>query len=161
GEITQEATDELAMARDLAEEMARRDAELAEMNDPQGSGSSQGQEPGKDGQGDEPGKGDGDKPGKGQGKKPGRGQGRGGRGGAGGDNMTEAERIERLVEQAKTLEGWLKQVERGGDTKAADPVHEMLEKGALAEIVERTERLGELRVGGRRAELSKEARELA
>ncbi len=45
--------------------------------------------------------------------------------------------------------------------KAVDAVREILDGDAMAEIVERTERMGELRVGGKRPEAGKEARDLA
>jgi hypothetical protein len=146
GEIARESADELAMARDLADELARREAELADMKQNPSPSGSPGDQPGKDG------------------KEPGSGTspGRTGRGGAGGwAELTEAERIDRMAEMARTLEEWLKQIDRRGEGKAADAVHEILDKGNVAEIVERAERMGELRVGGKAQEIGREARELA
>jgi hypothetical protein len=149
GEIAEEAADELAMARDLAEELARREAELAERNEALPSPGSPGEEPGKDGK-DDKGQGDGPKPGK------------GGRDGAKGwDGLTEAEQVDRMAEMAKTLEAFLKQIDKRGEGKAAEAVGEILDKGNVAEIVERAGRMGELRASGKKEELSREARELA
>jgi hypothetical protein len=151
GEIAREAADELAMARDLAEELARREAELADSKLGQTPSGNPGDQPGQDG------KGEGEK-GSARGTRP----GQGGRGGFGGwDTLTEAERIDRMAEMARTLEEWLKQIDRRGESKAADAVHEILEKGNVAEIVERAERMGDLRVGGKTVEIGREARELA
>lgn len=147
GEIAREIADEIAMARDLAEELADREADLADRNEAQGAS------------GDQPGKADGEKPGDGQGRKPGKGKGR--RGGPGAGNPTDAERIEGMAEAAKTLEAWLNQIDQNGQGKAADAVREILEGGAVAEIVERTERMGELRLGGKLPEIGREARELS
>ena len=154
GEIAREAVDELAMARDLAEELARREAELAERNQTPSASASPGDPQGKDGK---DGKGGGEK-GEGKGSKPGQGA-RGGPGAWGA--LTEAEQIERMAEMARTLEEWLKQVDKKGEGKAADAVGEILDKGNVAEIVERAGRMGELRVGGRREELGREAKDLA
>lgn len=193
GEIAREAADQLAMARDLAEELAKREAELADRNEgpsPSGSpGDQEGKDPkagegkdakdgkgeqgkgedAKDGKGEqgkgEEGKGKDGKDGKGeQGQGPGQGPkpGPGGRGGIGGwEALTEAEQIDRMAEMAKTLEAWLKQIDKQGEGKAADAVREILDKGNVAEIVERAERMGEVRVGGKKEELGREARELA
>lgn len=131
GEIAREVADQIAMARDLAEELAGREADLAERNETQGP--------------------PGDQPGKGKGRR---------RGDQGGD-LTEAERIESMAEAARTLEAWLKQIDQQGQGRSADAVREILEQGTLAEIVERTERMGELRIGGKPLELGREARELS
>jgi hypothetical protein len=140
GEIAKEAVDELAMARDLAEELARREAELAARNE-----------------GDQPGKGKDGKEGQGQGEGP-----KPGKGGPGGwDALTEAEQVDRMAEMARTLEAWLKQIDKQGEGKAADAVGEILDKGNVAEIVERAERMGDIRALGKEDELGREARELA
>jgi hypothetical protein len=152
GEIAREAADELAMARDLAEELARREAELADRNEGQSPAA------GPDGKDEKGEKGQGKDKGKGPGEKP----GPGGRGGLGGwDALTEVEQIERMAEMARTLEEWLKQIDKRGEGKAADAVGEILEQGTVAEIVERAGRMGEVRLGGKKEELGKEARELA
>ena len=168
GEIAKESTDELAMARDLAEELSKREAELADRNQGQApaAGPDGKDEKGEKGQGkaqgkEGPGKGE-DGKGEGQGKGPGEKPGPGGRGGLGGwDALTEAEQIERMAEMARTLEEWLKQIDKRGEGKAADAVREILDQGNVAEIVERAGRMGEVLVGGKREELGKEARELA
>jgi hypothetical protein len=152
GEIAREATDELAMARDLAEELAKREAEFAERNDARSSYGTPGDQPGKDGK---DGKGEGEK---GTGSKPGQGS-RGGPGGWG--DLTEEEQIDRMAEMARTLQEWLKQIDKKGEGKATDAVGEILEKGNVAEIVERAERMGDLRVGGKKEELGREAKEQA
>jgi len=145
GEIAREVADELAMARDLAEELAQREADLAAMNDemptPGGAGEGEG------------------KSGKGRGSKPGKGTGRGGFGGW--DALTEAERVERMAEAAKTLESWLKQIDQKGQGKAADAVRDILDQGTVTEIVDRAARMGELRVGGQKSDVSREAKDLA
>ena len=121
-----------------------------------GSGDKEGA--GKDGSGA---KGEGEK-GQGAGDQPGTQPGQGGRGGAGGwANLTEAEQIDRMAEMARTLEAWLKQIDKRGEAKSAEAVREILEAGNVAEIVERTDRMGEIRVGGKRPELNREATELA
>ena len=167
GEIAREAVDELAMARDLAEELARREAELAELKQgqsPSGSPGDQQGKDGKDGKGKDgkgkdgkDGKGKDGKEGQGEGTKPGQGQG-----GVGAwDGLSEAEQVDRMAEMARTLEAWLKQIDKQGEGKAADAVGEILDKGNISEIVERAERMGDLRVGGKKQELGREARELA
>ena len=178
GEIAQEATDELAMARDLAEELAKREAELADRNQGQSPSANSTQEKGEKGQGKAEGKekgqgkgegkekgqgkGEGKEKGEGMGQGPGEKPGQGGRGGAGAwDALTEAEQIETMAEMARTLEEWLKQIDKRGESKASDAVKEILDKGNVAEIVERTGRMGDLQIGGKREELGKEARELA
>src|SRR5206468_4146341 len=126
------------------DELARREAELADMKQTPSTSGSPGDQTRKDG------KGAGDK-----------GTGRGGRGGAGGwEALTEDERIDRMAEMARTLEAWLKQIDKRGESKAAEAVHEILEKGNVAEVVERAERMGDLRVGGKAQEIGREAREL-
>ena len=164
GEIAREAADQLAMARDLAEELAKREAELADRNEGPSPSASPGDQEGKDAKG-EKGKGKDGKDGKGEeGQGPGQGPkpGQGGRGGIGGsDALAEGDQIERMAEMAKTLEAWLKQIDKRGEGKAADAVREILDKGNVAEIVERAERMGEVRVGGKKEELGREARELA
>jgi hypothetical protein len=147
GEIARESADELAMARDLAEELARREAELADLKQGQSQSGSPGEQAGKGKDGQEPG----DR-GPSGGTKPGSG---------GWAALTEEERIDRMAEMARTLEEWLKQIDKRGEGKAADAVHEILDKGNVAEIVERTEKMGDLRVGGKAEEIGREARELA
>ena len=179
GEIAREAADELAMARDLAEELADREAELADRkrrpipSGQPGRARSQGKDRAKERERRS-------RQGRRQGRerrrrarKGGR-QGREGRAGraaraeagrgraaAAGTRLTEAEQIDRMAEMARTLEAWLKQIDKRGEGKAADAVGEILDKGNVAEIVERAERMGELRVGGKKDELGREARELA
>ena len=64
--------------------------------------------------------------------------------------MTEEEQLDRMAEMARTLEAWLKQIDKRGEGKAADAVREILDEGNVAEIVERAERMGDLRVAGRK-----------
>ncbi len=171
GEITREATDELAMARDLADELRRREAELADRTAGPPPAAGPGNQPGQngkaakspDGKGPDGQEAKGDaEPGTGPGEKPGSKPGPGGRGGATGwAALTEEEQINRMAEMAKTLEGWLKQVDQRGEGKTAEAVREILDKGNIAEIVERADRMGEIRIGGNRPDLSREARELA
>ena len=139
------------MARDLADELARREAELADRREAPTPGTPPGQ-----GGDPKPGKGQGQGKGDGPAPAPGSQPGQGGWGG-----LTEAEQVERMAEMAKTLEDWLKQVDKRGEGKSAAAVREILDQGVVAEVVERTARMGELRASGPRNEMTKEARELA
>ncbi len=143
GEITSEVTQELAMARDLANELAERENELAEMSNPQTG----------DGQGT-PGQGDKGGTGSTPPTKPGRSRG-------GLDNLTDTERLERLEATARTLEEWLKGASQRAEGKTAEAVRDMLEASDATKVVERTERIGALFVGGEKPEAGKEAKELA
>jgi hypothetical protein len=134
GEIAREEADKLAQARDLAQELARDEVDLAAQNPPQGSSGKPGEKPGKAAQGQS---------------------------GQGLDPLTEAEQVARMAEMAKTLEEWLKQIDKKGQGKTADAVGEILEKGDVDEIVERAGRMGERVAGGKKEELGHEAKELA
>jgi len=141
GELAREVAQELAMARDLADELAQREAELGQM--PGGDPGSSTDQDGKDGQG---------KPSAG-------GKGEGSRGGQG--DLTDAERLERLQEAAKTLEHWLKDASLRAEGESADRIRELLEEKSLAQVVERMERIGELYLGGQKPLARREAIELA
>jgi len=204
GEVTREVAEELAMARDLADELARREAELAgtpgagpntglriaepgTKSSPAKTGT--GDEPGKEGRGqgaegklgkdaaegkdakagkDDRGKGPGEQKGeegddsgrgtKGQSEGPGS-SGRGPLAGMGGPS--EAERMERIAESARTLEAWLKQIDKRGEDKAAEEVGKLIDQGKVADILRKIDRVGELRIGGQPVEARKEAREAA
>ena len=140
GEVAREVAEELAMARDLAAELAEREAELAGMNDgPPGPGS------GEEGKG-------------GKGKGPKGSPGSDGRGPGG---LTDAERLERLQEAAKTLEEWLKGASLRAEGDAAEKVREVLEEAPVAKVVDRMARVGELILGGQKPEAGREAKEAA
>ena len=111
---------------------------------------------GPDGKGGEDGEGKGD--GKGRGPIPGPGDRRGPGSWAG---LTEAEQVDRMAEMARTLEAWLQQVDKRGDGKSSGAVREILDAGTVAEVIEATGRMGELRVAGKDAEVGREAREVA
>jgi hypothetical protein len=143
GEIAREVADKLALARDLAEELAKAEADLADRNETPSSSGTAGAEAGKEA--------------KGQGSKPGRAAS----GSKGPSPSTEPEQLDRLAEMARTLQEWLKQIDKQGEGKAADAVGEILKEGKVNEIVERSNRMSELRQGGNRDELGKEAKELA
>jgi hypothetical protein len=142
GELTSDVAQELAMARDLADELAEREAELAQMEQG-GDQSSSGDQGGKDGQG---------KSGKGT-----KGDGR--RGGPG--DLTDAERLDRMEEAAKTLEHWLKDASLRAEGDSAERIRELLEENSATRVVERAERIGELYLGGQRPAARREAVELA
>ena len=116
-------------------------------------------EGGKDGEEGKEGEGQG----QGQGPKgqsegaPGRGRGRL----AGMGGLSEAERMERLTEAARTLEAWLKQIDARDDDKASEAIGKLVDQGKVAEMVQKMDRVGELRLGGQKAEAGKEAREVS
>ncbi len=146
GEIAREVADEIAMARDLAQELAAREEELARMAENSGNpaeGRGEGKEPGRA-------------------SSPGTGPGGRGRGGLGDwTNLDGPERLERLAEAAKTLEEWLKGIDRKGEGKAADVVRDILQQGTIHDVVERTGRMAEVRSGGKPQEIVPEAKAIA
>jgi hypothetical protein len=154
GEISREVTDELAMARDLADELARREDEFGQGSDKEPAPGSDGTQ-GKDDDGRQPGKGE-------KGDKGSPGAGRGGVNGWGDWNaLTDAERLERMEEAARTLREWLTGASKNAEGNAAERVRELMEQGPVAEVVERSERIGTLYQGGQKPEARREARELA
>ncbi len=227
GELARDVAQELAMARDLADELAEREGQFGQMpSEEPGSGSEpgqpdqpsgqgekgekserkgqSGQEPGEEpGAGREPGRpdqpsGQGEKGEKGEGRSgqsPGAdpeprrpdqpsgqgekgekgdegspdkdgqgtsgsgGRGRGGR--SGWDALTDAEQIERLEEAAKTLEHWLKDASLRAEGATSDRIREMIEQSEVTRIVERTERVGALYLGGQKPEARRDAKDLA
>ena len=134
GELADEVAEEVAMARDLADELSRREAELGEM--PDGSKSSQ------------PGDGDGEARGKGKGRGP-------------SGDLTDAERLERLEEAARTLEHWLKDASLRAEGPSAGPLRELVEQGDGTRVVERMEQIRELPRQGRKPDANREAKELS
>jgi hypothetical protein len=141
GELARDVAQELAMARDLADELAEREAELAEMQS--GNQGSSADQENKDGKG----------------KSGSGGKGEGNRGGAG--DLTDAERLERLKEAAKTLEHWLKDASLRAEGESAERIRELIEEKAATQVVERMERIGELYLGGQEPTARREAVELA
>ena len=142
GELARDVAQELAMARDLADALAEREAELAQM--PQGGDpASSGDQQGKDSQG----------------KSGSGGKGEGNRGGWG--DLADAERLERIEEAAKTLEHWLKDASLRAEGESAERIRELIEDKAATRVVERTERIGELYLGGQKPTARREANELA
>ncbi len=161
GEIAREVAQELAMARDLADELAHRESELGETPDgsPGSGAGSDGQknqsaqaQNGENGQ-------DGSRPQDGQGASSTGGKGMRGRGGWA--DLNDAERLERLEEAAKTLEHWLKDASSRAEGKSAEQIRELLEEGQATQIVERMERIGELYLGGQKPEARRDANELS
>jgi hypothetical protein len=150
GELARDVAQELAMARDLADELAEREGEF-------------GQKPGEDpGSGSEPDDRDEASKSRQKGQKGSNGKDGPGRGGRGGwDDLTDAERIERLEEAARTLEQWLKDASLRAEGATADRIREMIEETDVTRIVERTERVGELFLGGQKPEARRDAKELA
>ncbi|HKI17294.1 MAG TPA: DUF4175 family protein, partial [Isosphaeraceae bacterium] len=141
GELAREVAQELAMARDLADELAEREADLGKL--PGGDPASGADQDGNDGRGRSP------AGGKGEGSRDGRG------------DLTDAERLERLEEAAKTLEHWLKDASLRAEGESADRIRELLEERSVTQVVERMERIGELYLGGQRPSARREANELA
>jgi hypothetical protein len=161
GELARDVAQELAMARDLADELAEREGQFGQKpgEDP-GSGPEPGRQDQPSGQGEKGEKGQEGSPDKdGQGKS-GSG-GRGQDGGRGWDAQTDAERIERLEEAAKTLEHWLKDASLRAEGATSDRIREMIEESEVTRIVERTERVGTLYLGGQKPEARRDAKELA
>jgi hypothetical protein len=149
------------MARDLADELAEREAELGQMpGATAGSGADQdGQEnqssaaeKGETGQDGSPGK-------DGQGASGTGGWGVAGRGGWG--DLTDAERLDRLQEAAKTLEHWLKDASLRAEGKSAEQIRELLEGSAATQVVERMERIGTLYLGGQKPAARRDAKDLS
>ncbi|MFI5459341.1 MAG: DUF4175 family protein [Isosphaerales bacterium] len=141
GELAREVAEELAMARDLADELAEREAELGKL--PDGDPASGADQDGNDGQG----------------KSRTGGKGETNRGGRG--DLTDAERLERLEEAAKTLEHWLKDASLRAEGESAERIRELLEERSMTQVVERMERIGELYLSGQRPAARREANELA
>ena len=61
--------------------------------------------------------------------------------------MTDAERLERLEEAAKTLEHWLKNASLRAEGDSAERIRELLEESPVNRIVERMQRIRELYLG--------------
>jgi hypothetical protein len=158
GEIARDVAQELAMARDLADELAAREAEMGQMsNESPGPGADQGAPDGQPGSGEKGQKGP---PGKnGQGTSGSDGKGNAGRGGWG--DLTDAERLERLEEAAKTLEHWLKDASLRAEGQSAERIRDLLEERAATRVVERMERIGELYLGGQVPAARRQANELS
>jgi hypothetical protein len=158
GELARDVAQELAMARDLADELAQREADLGQMNagDP-ASGSTQGSH------GDQPGQTERSE--KNQPATNDRGaSGPGGRddgGRAGWGDLTDAERLERLEEAAKTLEHWLKDASLRAEGEPADRIRELLEERDVARIVERMAQIAGLYLDGKEPAARREANELS
>ena len=158
GEIARDVAQELAMARDLADELAAREAELSQMpGDSPGTGADQGAPDGQSSPGEKGQKGPPNKNGQGT---PGT-DGKGGAGRGGWGDLTDAERLERLEEAAKTLEHWLKDASLRAEGESATRIRELLEEKAVTQVVERMERIGELFLGGQIPTARREANELA
>ena len=132
GETSREVADELAMARDLADELARREDEFANGGDPGVKGE----------------KGE-------KGATPGNGLG------GDWKDLTDADMLERLEEAARTLQEWLKGASKNAEGDAAERVRDVLRQTPPAEVVERAERVGTLFLGGQKKEARAEARTLA
>jgi hypothetical protein len=144
GEIARDVAQELAMAQDLADELAKREAELSQMAGAQ-SGQS-GTEGASDNQAQQSENSQKGQAGNSPGSDPGGGgPGPGGRGGWG--DLTAEERLERLEEAAKTLEHWLKDASLRAEGDSAGRLRQLLEDTAVTRIVERMERIRELYVG--------------
>ncbi len=141
GELAREVAAELAMARDLADELAEREAEFGQMP----------------GETPAPGSGPGDKDGKNAPGKSGRGMpGRGGWG-----DLTEAERLQRLEEAAKTLEHWLKDASLNTEGESAERIRQLVEESESTRVVDRMQRIGELYRSGQMPDARRDAKELS
>jgi len=158
GEIARDVAQELAMARDLADELAAREAELSQMpGENSGSGAGQNDPDGQPGAADKGQKGPPGKNGQGTSGTDGRGEGSHG----GWRDLTDAERLERLEEAAKTLEHWLKDASLRAEGESAERIRELLEDRAVSEVVERMQRLGAHYLGGQVPLARREASDLA
>ncbi len=136
GEIAREPADAVAMARDRAEELAQREAEFAEM--PQTASASDSES---------------------SGSESARGE-KGAKAGARGKE-TDAEMLERLAEEARTLEQWLKQVAGRGEGKAGEMARELLDQGKMTEIIRQIDRIAEMHQAGKSDEARGEAAKVA
>jgi hypothetical protein len=136
GEIAREAADVVAMSRDLAEELAQREAEFAEM--PR-SASAAGSESG-----------DTESASSDTGKNA-----------SARDTETDSEMLKRLAEAARTLQAWLEQLARRDDGKARTLARELLEQGKMTEILRQIERIAEMQEAGKRDAARREAADVA
>jgi hypothetical protein len=137
GEISREPTDELAMARDLAAELAEREGEFGKTPEPGSSSDAKGE--------------------KGTG-----GKGEPGRDGTGGwQGLSDAERLERMEEMAKTLEEFLKGSSQRTEGETGERVRGMIAETGAVQVVERVERVGTLYLGGQKPEARREATEVS
>ena len=136
GEIAREPADAVAMARDRAEELAQREAEFAEM--PPTASASESESPGSESA---------------RSKK-------GSKAGARGKE-TDAEMLERLAEEARTLEQWLKQIAGRGEGKAGELARELLDQGKMTEIIRQIDRIAEMHQAGKSDEARGEAAKVA
>jgi hypothetical protein len=134
GELAREVADELAMARDLAEELAGREAELGEMPDRDG----------------------GSQPGNGEHGGTGRGQGKGSA-----STVTDAERLEQMEEAGRTLEHWLKDASLRATGPSAEQMRDLLGEGEADRVVERMAQIRDHENAGRKPAARREARELS
>jgi hypothetical protein len=158
GEIARDVAQELAMARDLADELAAREADLGQMpSESPGAGADQGA---ADDQSDPAEKGQKGPPGK-NGQETSGTDGKRAAGHGGWGDLTDAERLERMEEAAKTLEHWLKDASLRAEGESAERIRELLEEKAVTQVVERMERIGELYLGGQVPSARREASELA
>ena len=152
GEISTEVADELAQARDLADELARQEEEFAEAVTRRLSSSTtvdRGTQDGESGNEKEP-----------EAKaKPGMAAGSDAR--QDWKNLTDAEKLEQMKEAARTLEQWLKGAVQNAEGDSAARVRELLQQGEAAAIVEKADRVGVLYDGDRKEEATREARDLA
>ena len=172
GEIRGEAADELAMARDLADELARREEEFGNSSqgkeDPgkgdQGKGDQGKEDPGKGDQGkgdQEKGSGKGQNEGESKSPSSGTGDGPGWNGWGDWNKLTDEERLQRMEEATRTLEEWLNGAARNAEGNAAERMREALEQNPPREIVARAERVGALYLGGQKESAREEAKALA
>ena len=136
GEIAREPADAVAMARDRAEELAQRETEFAEM--PPTASASESESSGSESA---------------RGKN-------GAKAGARGKE-TDAEMLERLAEEARTLEQWLKQIAGRGEGKAGEMARELLDQGKMTEIIRQIDRIAEMHQAGKSDEARSEAAKVA
>ncbi len=66
-----------------------------------------------------------------------------------------------MEEAAKTLEHWLKDASLRAEGATSDRIRELIEESEVTRIVERTERVGVLYLGGQKPEARRDANELA
>ena len=83
----------------------------------------------------------------------------GGRGGWG--DLTEAERLQRLEEAAKTLEHWLKDASLNTEGDRAEQIRQLVEESESTRVVDRMQRIGELYRSGQMPDARRDAKELS
>ncbi len=83
------------------------------------------------------------------------------RGRLGWSDLTEAERLQRLEEAARTLEHWLKDASLVAEGESADRIRQLIEESESTRVVDRMQRIGELFKSGQTPAARRDAKELS